>query len=190
MGKQQRLKLERRRAREQDGSGSLETRVHDEVIEARLTENWGRTLFLFSAMMQGPVLFSSVADDLKDDRYSHYLRTYSPYFLLATLTAFAATIYLQTRIRPYVLTREPLLKTDGAWAILKHPIYAGMRATSLGMTATFPSVGSVAATTGLFVGTEIAARAEERKLELQFGDQYREYKARVSRWIPRIYSRK
>lgn len=190
MGRQSRLKSERRRSREQVGSSGLETRVNDEVIEARLTENRGRTLFLFSAMMQGPVLLSSVTESLKDDCYSHYLKTYSPYFLLATLAAFAATSYFQTRIRPYALAGEPKLKTDGAWAVLRNPIYAGMRATSVGMTATFPSVGSALATAGLFVGTEIAARAEERKLEAYFNDIYRGYKARVPRWIPRVhYSR-
>ncbi len=187
MGKQRRLRLERRQAREQ--AKNLETRMEDGVLQARLSENRGRTLFLLSAMAQGPLLLPSLTEHLKDDRYSHYLKTYSPYFLLATLTTFAATIYLQTRIRSYVSPGGPRLKTDGAWSMLRHPIYAGMRATSVGMTATFPSVGSALATAGLFVGTEIAARAEERKLEFQVGEQYRAYEVRVPRWIPKVYSR-
>jgi protein-S-isoprenylcysteine O-methyltransferase Ste14 len=79
------------------------------------------------------------------------------------------------------------LVTTGIYGVIRHPSYLGLLLTGLGWTLAFRSgVGLVLMA---FLVWPLLARiqAEERLLELQFGDEYRSYRRRTSRLVPGIY---
>lgn len=89
---------------------------------------------------------------------------------------------LGTPIRPF--ETSTVLVTDGPFAVSRNPIYLGMAvglagiAVVLGTATPFVVVPAFA----WFVQRRFIA-AEEKMLEDAFGDAFRDYKARVRRWI-------
>jgi len=76
-----------------------------------------------------------------------------------------------------------ILMTGGPYAISRHPMYIGELALWLGWAILY---GSIAVLIGFAVLCAIVARLaprEERALEAKFGERYRQYKARVPRWL-------
>ena len=79
------------------------------------------------------------------------------------------------------------LVTTGLYGHIRHPSYLGLLLTALGWALGFRSgVGLVLLA---LVIPPLVARmnAEERLLETQFGEEYRDYTRRTSRLIPGIY---
>ena len=75
------------------------------------------------------------------------------------------------------------LMTGGPYAIIRHPMYIAELALWLGWAILY---GSIPVLIGLAVlGAVVAwlAPREERALEAKFGEVYRQYKARVPRWL-------
>lgn len=79
------------------------------------------------------------------------------------------------------------LATGGPFGIVRHPIYLALDLLALGsaLWAPTPIIWTGAALMAL--GSDLRARAEERLLIEGFGDRYREYMARTSRFLPGIY---
>jgi protein-S-isoprenylcysteine O-methyltransferase Ste14 len=85
-----------------------------------------------------------------------------------------------------VATVEPAvaLVTDGIYARSRNPMYVALVLLFAGVGALANS-GWLALLLALYVGmlrVGVIAR-EERYLERKFGDPYRDYKARVRRWL-------
>ncbi|HEY4101214.1 MAG TPA: isoprenylcysteine carboxylmethyltransferase family protein [Gemmatimonadales bacterium] len=79
------------------------------------------------------------------------------------------------------------LATGGPFALVRHPIYAGLDLLALGSAIWIPTTIMWVAVVLMLLGADIRARAEETVLTEAFGDQYREYSSRVARFIPGIY---
>lgn len=94
----------------------------------------------------------------------------------------AAGMYTQRALLP-THNRGELL-TNGMYSILRHPIYAYFRISSVGAVLMYPSLETMLPAAAVFASTEMAARIEERRLAAKFGDQYRVYAAKVHRWMP------
>jgi len=77
------------------------------------------------------------------------------------------------------------LKTDGPYALVRHPMYLGIVLFHLGASLTLQSPLLLAAT-ALFVVpfTQIRIRAEEKVLQDAFGERYLRYAERVPRLVP------
>ena len=77
------------------------------------------------------------------------------------------------------------LKTDGPYALVRHPMYLGIVLFHLGASLTLQSPLLLAAT-ALFVVpfTQIRIRAEEQVLRDAFGERYLRYAERVPRLVP------
>jgi protein-S-isoprenylcysteine O-methyltransferase Ste14 len=75
------------------------------------------------------------------------------------------------------------LLTGGALRISRNPIYAGGTVGLLGLALLLDTATGVAVVVLLAIGAHSLALAEERYLEGRFGDEYREYRSRVRRWI-------
>jgi protein-S-isoprenylcysteine O-methyltransferase Ste14 len=88
-----------------------------------------------------------------------------------------------------VVTRaDQVLVSTGPYRLVRHPGYAGTLLTLTGLSLTLGNWGSVAV---LSVGTLVAhvprMRVEERVLEGQFGDAYREFEHGRKRLIPGVW---
>jgi protein-S-isoprenylcysteine O-methyltransferase Ste14 len=77
------------------------------------------------------------------------------------------------------------LVTTGPFALVRNPIFAAMLPASLGLALLVPNVVALAGLAALFVALEIQVRlVEEPHLLRVHGDSYRQYAARVGRFVP------
>ncbi len=77
------------------------------------------------------------------------------------------------------------LVTDGAFGLVRNPIFAAMLPTSLGLTLMVPSWIALAGLAALFVALELQVRVvEEPYLQQTHGERYAHYAAHVGRFIP------
>ncbi|SRR5213594_2810218 len=79
------------------------------------------------------------------------------------------------------------LATDGIYRVIRHPSYLGLLINSLGWALAFRSGAGILLALAMLPPLLARIRAEEALLEDQFGDEYRSYRARTSRLIPRLY---
>jgi protein-S-isoprenylcysteine O-methyltransferase Ste14 len=83
------------------------------------------------------------------------------------------------------LLTPPFLMTTGPYAYTRNPMYVAELALWLGWATVF---GSLVVLLGFVVLTVVIILVlpwEERGLERQFGETYRQYQARVPRWLGR-----
>jgi protein-S-isoprenylcysteine O-methyltransferase Ste14 len=75
------------------------------------------------------------------------------------------------------------LLTGGALRVSRNPIYAGGTTALLGLAILLDTATGLGVVVVLALLADNLARTEERYLEAKFGDEYREYRTRVRRWI-------
>jgi protein-S-isoprenylcysteine O-methyltransferase Ste14 len=120
-----------------------------------------------------------------------HLWDYTAGFALA-VCGLAATMYAQLDMgdswRVGVDTRErTTLVRTGTFRLIRNPIFAAMLVFTLGETLLAPNPVGIAAFTIFLVAIEISVRTvEEPYLLDKHGDDYREYTARVGRFVPGI----
>lgn len=76
--------------------------------------------------------------------------------------------------------------TTGAFRHVRHPLYLGCMLVYIGLTISTVSLLSLALFVVISAFYDHIARYEERWLEEYFGDEYREYKKRTGKWVPRL----
>jgi protein-S-isoprenylcysteine O-methyltransferase Ste14 len=81
------------------------------------------------------------------------------------------------------------LRTDGAYGVVGHPIYAGLLASCTGAALRRARTEPLVAVAVLAAVLHLKAGHEERLLRVQFGAAYDEYAERVPRLIARIRNR-
>lgn len=108
----------------------------------------------------------------------------------AALMVFAIvwTVYAQaslgTSLRIGIPQGEaPPLRTNGAFAVSRNPIFLGMLLFVAGLSLWSPSAVTVALLIASYMAIEVQIRSEEAFLEAAHGDAYRAYCARVRRWL-------
>jgi protein-S-isoprenylcysteine O-methyltransferase Ste14 len=79
------------------------------------------------------------------------------------------------------------LATGGPYALVRHPIYAGMNLLALGTAVWIPTILTWLGLALMILGSDLRGRTEERVLEAAFGEGYRKYRARTKRFLPGIY---
>ena len=105
------------------------------------------------------------------------------------LALWAWTVRLFARIgkgtlAPWDPTRH--LVVEGPYGHVRNPMITGVLAVLLGESALFGSPGLLIWTAAFFaVNHAFFLLSEEPGLERRFGDQYREFRRNVPRWIPR-----
>ena len=87
-----------------------------------------------------------------------------------------------TTIKPF--EESSYLVNEGLFGYSRNPIYLGMVVVLLGLWCVLGSLTSLLVIP-VFVGLiqEKFIKEEERMLEEKFGEEYREYKAKVRRWL-------
>jgi protein-S-isoprenylcysteine O-methyltransferase Ste14 len=77
------------------------------------------------------------------------------------------------------------LVTDGAFSIVRNPIFSAMVVTAIGLTLMVPNVIAVTGLIALLVALELQVRgAEEPYLRTVHGNPYERYTQRVGRFVP------
>ncbi len=79
------------------------------------------------------------------------------------------------------------LATGGPYALVRHPIYAGLNLLALGTAVWVPTLLTWIAVLLMVLGSDLRGRAEEGVLREAFGGAYRDYCARTRRFVPGIY---
>lgn len=76
------------------------------------------------------------------------------------------------------------LLTRQIYALTRNPMYLGMIAMMLGVAFCFGTLPFYMAALAYFVFIDrVFCQYEEEKLEAAFGDEYRQYRTRVRRWL-------
>jgi protein-S-isoprenylcysteine O-methyltransferase Ste14 len=84
-------------------------------------------------------------------------------------------------IRPFTApSKKMAFKTTGLYGIVRNPIYLGEILWTLGWSLMFRSIYGVCMVPFWWVGLLFIVRLEEKSLEQQFGQSYRDYKKRVT----------
>ena len=76
------------------------------------------------------------------------------------------------------------LVTDGIYAKIRHPQYAGIGITILGALIQWPTLLTLVMAPVLLASYARLARKEEQELEARFGEAYRAYRERVPAFVP------
>lgn len=91
-------------------------------------------------------------------------------------------------LTPYPRPLEGVvLRTQGAYAIVRHPIYGGILFMSIGWSLFQHSLAGLAIAVLLLVFFDRKAALEEGWLMLKFPEEYALYRQRVRKLIPGIY---
>ena len=78
------------------------------------------------------------------------------------------------------------LVTEGLYARVRHPQYAGLFLITVGMLVQWPTIITVATWPVLMVVYYRLARREEREAEARFREAYVAYRAQVPMFVPRL----
>lgn len=85
----------------------------------------------------------------------------------------------------YISTRPQVLIDGGVYRFLRHPVYTGLFALTLGAVLLLRSLWGAALTATVYAAALAwRIRREEAGLYEIFGDDYRAYAARVKRFVP------
>lgn len=104
----------------------------------------------------------------------------------AALMSWAVASFHSWRFRAK-LDQGHELATNGAFGLVRHPIYAGMSLLALGSAIWAPTVIIWIGFVLIALGSELRARSEETLLKRAFGAAYVEYSGRTKRFIPYVY---
>jgi protein-S-isoprenylcysteine O-methyltransferase Ste14 len=76
--------------------------------------------------------------------------------------------------------------STGTFKYVRHPLYLASILTYLGLTISTMSLFSLVLLVGIFIFHNYIASYEEKLLEGRFGEEYRSYKKKTGKWVPRI----
>ena len=74
----------------------------------------------------------------------------------------------------------------GAFRYVRHPLYLASILAYFGLTVFATSLFSFALLVAIWIFYDYIASYEEKLLEAKFGEEYRRYKQRTGKWLPRI----
>ena len=108
------------------------------------------------------------------------------FFVLAAVLSWTGTRSLGKQWRLDAgLSADHELVTGGPYRLVRHPIYTSMLFNLLGIGFLVTPLVELAVALAVFVvGTEIRVRIEDRLLESQFGERFREYRNKVPAYLP------
>jgi protein-S-isoprenylcysteine O-methyltransferase Ste14 len=123
-------------------------------------------------------------------RKSTFLSDYVPFsirlsFLSLTLIA-AMYLFRSGHVVVSHERRPNSVVASGAFRYVRHPLYLASILTYLGLTVSTVSLFSLVLFVGIFVFHNYIASYEEKLLDARFGEEYRKYKRRTGKWMPKI----
>ena len=141
----------------------------------------GMYLFMCLALMWPLHVFLPVY------QYVHEPLAYAgiiPLFAGIAMAALAAGMFVKAKTGLLPFEEATTLVTGGFYRFTRNPMYLGMILMLLGVAFLLGSVGALIPILLFIIIIRYSFVAgEERFMELAFGQQYLDYKARVRRWI-------
>jgi len=123
-------------------------------------------------------------------RLSTFLSSYVPlYIRLVILSLAFITAILLFGSGHKVVHREQRpdkVMTRGAFHYVRHPLYLASILTYLGLVISTLSLVSGVIFLGIFVFYNYIAGYEEKLLETKYGEEYKKYKQKTGKWIPKF----
>jgi protein-S-isoprenylcysteine O-methyltransferase Ste14 len=104
----------------------------------------------------------------------------------AALMSWAVASFHSWRFRAK-LDQGHELATNGAFGLVRHPIYVGLTLLALGSAIWVPTLIVWSGFVLIALGSELRASSEEALLKRAFGAAYDVYSSRTKRFIPHIY---
>ena len=124
-------------------------------------------------------------------RFSTFLAGYVPLIirLVPAGLLLAFSFYLAKKSMRMVFTEKrdsPQVIKKEIYSYIRHPMYLAMILIYAGLTLATLSLLSLALSIFIFIFYNFIAAYEEKLLENKLGQDYREYKNKVPRWLPRL----
>lgn len=105
---------------------------------------------------------------------------------LSTLLFFTAFVIMERGWRKVYAAKGERLVTDGIYAYVRHPQYAGMFLLILALLIQWPTIITLLMSPILVIAYRRLALREEADLDTQFGEAYRIYRARTPAFLPNL----
>jgi len=117
---------------------------------------------------------------------SYYVPLYIRLVILCLTLITAMYLFRSGHVVVHHEQRPKNVVATGAFRYMRHPLYLASILTYLGLTVSTVSLFSLALFVAIFVFYNYIASYEEKLLEEKFGEEYRKYKKRTGKWVPRI----
>ena len=105
----------------------------------------------------------------------------------AILAGWSLASFWHARTSPLPIQPSRALVTTGPYRFIRNPMYASLACLHAGLAIWLDVFWALLFLPVVLVLVQhLVIAGEERYLEQKFGDEYRRYKARVPRWIPRF----
>jgi protein-S-isoprenylcysteine O-methyltransferase Ste14 len=124
---------------------------------------------------------------------STFLSSYLPLYvrLVVLILTFIIAILL-FRSGHVVVSREKRpnrVVETGAFRYVRHPLYLAGILSYLGLTVSTASLFCLALLVGICIFYDYIADYEEKLLETKYGEEYKKYKQKTGKWMPKIRTR-
>lgn len=172
-----------------DAAATLDPMGTSETVEATVAPN-SRSLLAFHMLAFG-VMYFGIGNAVIPSRVPEWFASQriAGAFVIAlgaALMCWARAWFHSWRFRAK-LDAGHRLATGGPFALIRHPIYAGLTLLAIGSAIWTPTVILWISVVMMAIGGDLRGRAEEQLLERAFGDEYRTYKERTKRFVQGIY---
>ncbi len=117
---------------------------------------------------------------------SDYISLYIRLVILGLLLVTAAYLIRSSHVVVKHEQRPSGVVSTGAFRYVRHPLYLGSITFYLGLTVSTASLFSLVLVILIFFFYNYIAKYEEKLLENQFNEEYRDYKKRTGKWVPMI----
>ena len=138
-------------------------------------------LGLFLVVWVGDSFFLHISTVLSD-----YVPLYIRLIILGLALVTASYLFMSGHVVVSHERRPTGVVSTGAFRYVRHPLYLASILTYLGLTASTVSLFSLVLFVGIFVFHNYIASYEEKLLDERFGEEYRKYKRRTGKWMPKI----
>jgi protein-S-isoprenylcysteine O-methyltransferase Ste14 len=123
-------------------------------------------------------------------RWSTFLARYVPLGARLSIAAVVMAIALCLVWAGHVVVlhgrRLRSIVTSGAFRYVRHPMYLGSLLFYLALALATLSLLSYALLVGIFLFYDYIAHYEERLLLERFGEEYRRYREKTGKWLPKL----
>jgi len=123
-------------------------------------------------------------------RKSIFLSAYVPLYIRLVILFLALITAVYLFMSGHVVVsgeeRPNSVVSSGAFRYVRHPLYLASILLYLGLAVSTASLFSLALLVVIFVFYNYIASYEEKLLSQRFGEEYRVYKKKTGKWVPRI----